>query len=315
MLHLKKLTQKNMNSIVAALVFVCCIFTVIPLHAEDSSPQVVVARVNGKPILEKQITATVASRMAQYRQMGSRLPEDQLKRQIQLKELEGAIFQELLNQAADGIDSNEVEVRLQKQASATKESQEDPEKMRREIRQQILLERNGINDPIVEEREIRSFYEKNPKSFKVARSMKVQHILIRVPGNPTDAQMAEARAKAEKVLSELKKGAAFSDLARNFSDCSSKENGGDLGEVKEGYMPPEFDAAAFGLKPGEVGGPVKTRYGFHIIRVSEHFPTRLLAFEEVKEHIANYLKLELKRKKKDELVQELKKTAKIEILI
>ena len=80
-------------------------------------------------------------------------------------------------------------------------------------------------------------------------------------------------------------------------------------------MPKEFDALAFSLKPGETSDIVKTRYGFHIIKVEEVQSEKVNDFANVKEYIANYLQKEYQRKKVDEFIQELKKNAKIEILL
>lgn len=281
----------------------------------------VIARVNGVPIKDERIAATVANRMSYYRKMGSQLPEEQLKRQIQLKELDALIGQELLTQAAITVDPKMVEERLAKRLASHAPApdpgtgSEDKDKLRKEIQHQILLEQKGLNDLKVNEQEIRSFYQNNLKSFSEPRSMKVQHILVRVPGNATKEQLQAARLKTDGILSDLKQDKDFAELARTVSDCSSKESGGDLGLIKEGYMPPEFDAVAFKLKPGQISEIVKTRYGFHIIRVTEQFPARQQRFEEVQEYIAKYLKLEMQRKKMNEFVQELKNSAKIEILI
>ena len=78
--------------------------------------------------------------------------------------------------------------------------------------------------------------------------------------------LVEKQSQAIKVQEELKAGASFSELARKYSTCPSGKRGGDLGQFGRGQMVKEFEVVAFALKPGQVSGPVKTKFGYHIIK-------------------------------------------------
>ena len=78
--------------------------------------------------------------------------------------------------------------------------------------------------------------------------------------------LVEKQSQALKVLEELKAGGDFRDLARKYSTCPSGKRGGDLGQFGRGQMAKEFEKAAFALKPGQVSEPVKTQFGYHVIK-------------------------------------------------
>lgn len=75
--------------------------------------------------------------------------------------------------------------------------------------------------------------------------------------------------EAKDLLAKIKDGKTFEELAQKFSKCPSGDQGGDLGFFRKGMMVPEFETAAFGLNAGETSGPVKTQFGFHLIKRTE----------------------------------------------
>ncbi len=89
------------------------------------------------------------------------------------------------------------------------------------------------------------------------KQVKASHILVKTEG------------EARKILEELKKGANFAKLAKQFSECPSKKKGGNLGWFGRGKMVREFENAAFSLKKGEISDIVKTQFGYHIIKVTD----------------------------------------------
>ena len=130
----------------------------------------------------------------------------------------------------------------------------------------------------------REQYLANPEQFWVPEQVHVSHILI-----STEKQSEEkARAHAEEVLALVKKGQkSFAELALKYSqDPAVQKNQGDLGYVSRDQMVKPFEEAAFAMqKPGEISPIVKTRYGFHIIRLEDRKPARQKSFEEVKKEL------------------------------
>ena len=128
-----------------------------------------------------------------------------------------------------------------------------------------------INPP---DKEIAAFYKDNLKTlFSYPQRVRARHILISVAADVPQKDRDAARAKAEKILDQLKQGADFAKLAAQDSDDQgTRDRGGDLGFFQRGQMIKPFEDAAFSLKPGELSGVVQTQYGYHIIKVEEVKP-------------------------------------------
>ncbi|MCM2313826.1 MAG: peptidyl-prolyl cis-trans isomerase [Thermoanaerobaculia bacterium] len=131
--------------------------------------------------------------------------------------------------------------------------------------------------------DLKSYYDLNRESFKSRESVRAQHILIPVSPTAGEPLTAAAKAKADALVAQLRGGADFAKLALEHSeDPGSRNNGGDVGWFERGRMVPEFENAAFSLAIGEISEPVKTQFGFHILRVTEKRPEGYKSFEEVR---------------------------------
>ncbi len=128
--------------------------------------------------------------------------------------------------------------------------------------------------------EIRSYYDSHIDTYKSPDRAHVAHILFKTVGK-TDAEAEEIRKKAEDVLKKAKSGANFADLAKQYSDDTTKDKGGDLDWIVRGQTVPEFEQAAFSLPVGSISDLVKTQYGFHIIKVIDRQTARTQTLEEV----------------------------------
>ncbi len=147
-----------------------------------------------------------------------------------------------------------------------KRTLEDP------VRKQILvqkLEQKKFGDVSATRREVDEFFNTYKDSIGVIpEKVQIAHIFL-VP-KATEAMKEQAKAKAEAILDSIKHGADFAEMAKKYSeDPGSAAEGGDLGWVGKGVFYPEFEAAAFALKPGEISGVVESPVGFHIIQMIE----------------------------------------------
>ena len=130
----------------------------------------------------------------------------------------------------------------------------------------------------VSDAEVKEFYEKNLANFAVPAMMHAHHILVKDEDT------------AKKLLADLEKAPSkFEEVAKTSSTCPSGQQGGDLGDFSEGQMVPEFEMACKAAEIGKVVGPVKTQFGYHLIRVDKRTPAGTRKLEEVQENIRNQL--------------------------
>ena len=126
----------------------------------------------------------------------------------------------------------------------------------------------------------------------------------------TEAELTQAMEKIKKAKAEVDAGKDFAEVAAQYSDCPSKSKGGDLGFFKrKGQMVEPFAAAAFALKTGQVSDPVKTPFGYHIIKVTEIKKGTDVKFDDIKQNV----KQDMLSEKAQDLIAQLRQKAKIDI--
>lgn len=125
----------------------------------------------------------------------------------------------------------------------------------------------------VSDEEAKAHYDKNKAMFSQDKSVSASHLLV------------DSEDKAKSILEEINQGLDFAEAATKYSSCPSKEQGGALGEFTQGKMVPEFEEAAFSMNAGEISQPVKTQFGYHLIKVDQVNEAKESAFEEVKEEV------------------------------
>ena len=159
----------------------------------------------------------------------------------------------------------------------TDEFKEIMEGARRDILAQLSM-RDMLKDITVTEEEQKAFYEEKKAQFGKGATVSAKHIL-------TDSE-----EKCQTILKNIEAGEkTFEDAAREFSTCPSGAKGGDLGEFSKGQMVKEFEDAAFDAEIGKVVGPVKTQFGYHLIKVEKKNEPKTAEFEEVKGQIYQQL--------------------------
>ncbi|WP_085876171.1 peptidylprolyl isomerase [Peptoniphilus vaginalis] len=146
----------------------------------------------------------------------------------------------------------------------------------------------------VKDEDIKRFYEDNKDAFKQAESADASHILV------------EEEDKAREIYEKIKNGGDFEELAKEFSTCPSKEKGGDLGTFTRGQMVKEFEDAVFENEVGTITEPVKTQFGYHIIKINKKNPARELSFDEVKDKIVEQVRRQKEQEIYNKKITELK---------
>ena len=138
--------------------------------------------------------------------------------------------------------------------------------------------KKAVENITVTDDEVKADYDNNPDKFKTGESVEASHILV------------DSEDKANEILGKINGGEiSFEDAARQNSSCPSSANGGSLGEFTRGQMVPEFDNACFSMNVGEISGPVKTQFGYHLIKLTGKNEPKTLEFDEVKDSLRQQL--------------------------
>ena len=147
----------------------------------------------------------------------------------------------------------------------------------------------------VTDQEIKEFFDNNPDQFAGQPAVAASHILV------------DSEEKANELLEKITSGEiSFEDAAATNSSCPSSANGGSLGEFGRGQMVPEFDEACFSMTVGELRGPIKTQFGYHLIRLDAFNEAQAMKLEDVSESIREHLMSEKSQKAYQSRINQLK---------
>jgi peptidyl-prolyl cis-trans isomerase D len=168
--------------------------------------------------------------------------------------------------------------------------QADPEKYRMPEKRRVkylAVDSNSLKNRVsATQQEIQALYEKNKSMFSTPEQVRASHILLKTEGK----DKAAVKKQAEAVLAKVKAGGDFAALAKEYSEDSSKDKGGDLDYFGRGRMVKEFEDAAFALQVGQTSGLVESQFGFHIIKLTDHKPALTRTFEQVRGQLEDQIK-------------------------
>lgn len=292
------------------------------LAESPADPKKVIANINGEPVTQADLDQEIAAllnrmgaggvppaMLEQYRARLEPRAFDQLVLKSQLRDYatknnvvvsDQEVDDEIKKISANFPDPEAFKAALAKQNMTI-------ESLTGEIKKDFLLA-NAVKHytsslPQPTTPELEAYYKEHSKDFSHPESVSASHILIGATEG-TDPQVKSASlAKAQALRDQLRGGADFAELARTNSSCPSSQRGGDLGSFERGQMVPEFEDAAFKLKPGEISDVVETKFGYHIIKVSQHADAGTEPFEKVSKEVKESMQQKTLSDWFDQLIQ------------
>ena len=145
--------------------------------------------------------------------------------------------------------------------------------------------RSYVSQVKVTDDEIREYYDEHPDEFKMDKTVEARHILINVSQDAGQDEVDKARAQIESILQKAKEGQDFAELAKQYSQGPSKDQGGSLGTFTRETMVKPFADKAFSMKAGEISDPVRTQFGWHIIKVEKVNEATTTSYDDAKDGI------------------------------
>jgi peptidyl-prolyl cis-trans isomerase C len=161
----------------------------------------------------------------------------------------------------------------------------------------LLLEKEIEEKAKVTDKDVKDYYDSHKAEMTTNNQIRASHILVK------------SEDEAKKILEQVKKGGDFAKIAKEKSiDTGSAGRGGDLGFFSRGQMVPEFEKVAFSLKEGEVGGPAKTQFGYHVIKVTGKKEGKIVEFDKIKDMLTQKVTAEKQKAAFDSYIEGLKKS-------
>jgi peptidyl-prolyl cis-trans isomerase C len=185
------------------------------------------------------------------------------------------------------------------------------------LRKKYLIERivtiEVKEKAVASEKEVRAYYEKNKEKYIRPEARRLTHILISVKPSANAEERIAKKEKAQEVLGKIKAGGDMSMLAWDYSNGPYRVKGGDLGLIHKGRLDPILEKEAFQLEPGQLSNIIKTRYGYHIVRVEEIKASEQLSLEQVSKKIKEELTEKNETRLREAFIEKLRAQAQVEI--
>lgn len=288
-----------------------------------------VAVVNGEKISKSDLEKNFGEALAASGANPANLSADQ-KMQGYRQILDGMIIEKLVDKASAGVKVDKAEIDAQlakiksqfpseqvfldemKKAGLTAEKFTD--NLSKTIRQSKWMQSQVQGKDTVTDDDAKKFYDANTKEFANPDLVRASHILFRTPEGATPEQLKASENKAKAAIVRANKGEDFGKLAGELSEePGAAQRGGDLGYFPKERMVPEFSTAAFAQKVGSVSAtPVKSKFGYHVIKVTDKKPAGTATFDQAKPQILQFLQAQKRREIMKGIMQELRQAAKIE---
>jgi peptidyl-prolyl cis-trans isomerase C len=249
-----------------------------------------VAKVNGQAITEADFNSRIANVQKSYEAQGMKFDTDEGKKaleQVKSQVLEGMIASKLVMQEAKKLNLNVDDPKVKEQVDQIKQMVGDDAQYQEWLKQQAMTEEEVKNyfalstkvaeGVTVSDEQVKAFFDSHQEQYGgQPEQEKASHILVATEPEATD------------IIAQLQKGADFAQLAKDKStDTGSKDSGGDLGYFSKGQMVPEFEKAAFSQAVGTyTTTPVKTEFGYHIIKVVDHKQGTQADFAKMKDQVS-----------------------------
>ena len=163
----------------------------------------------------------------------------------------------------------------------------------------------------VTEEDAKKYYDEHQSDFDRPEQVRASHILVRVEPNAPQEEQEKAKEKIDGILRRLKEGADFAELAKEVGGFPTAPNGGDLGYFQKDEMDPNFGKVAFELPVGQVSDVVKTNYGYHVIKATDHRKAGIVPFDEIKDKLIDAMEKQKKDEFTSKYIQSLIKAADI----
>ena len=321
-------TKLLVQSIVVLAAFLAVSFPAMAEETKTSSDKAAV--VNGVVISQADYAKELGFYLQRFSREGLKVSEAQMAK-LKNDLLENLIERELLYQESQKsgikVDKKKIDGQLlvlkkrfpnekeYKNALSTMKISENEikDQIKRKLSINQLIDTKIAQKVVVTDEESKAFYNANPNLFKQPEQVRASHIFIKVEAGADEQQKAQALKKIKEVQKKLKDGQDFATLAKEYSeDETSKAKGGDLGYFTHGQMVKPFEDAAFGMQPNEVSKIVETPFGYHLIKVYDKKPQKILAYGEIKGLLAEHMRKEKIEKEAAKYIAELMKDAKIE---
>lgn len=313
---------------VLSLLFLC---VALPAFAELVDR--VAAVVNGEVIALSEVRARAAPELSRAAQERDPVRRGQFQKEILTRALDALIGDKLLEQQLRElqIDVSEQEIDIGMEDVKRQNGLDDAQFenllrnegytlasyrqfMKKHLARLKLINLKVRSKVKITEEDLKTEYTRFSKLETEDVEVHARHLLVQLPAKATPEEVEKARLRAVALAEEAKKpGVDFTELAKAKSEGPSAADGGDLGFFKRGVMVAEFEKAAFGLPVGGISEPVRTKFGWHVIKVEERRASAARPFEQVQEQLREKLMRDQLEKYTEQYVQELRQAAAVEV--